>query len=100
MVCSLNNFIKWQTFLVEETTTINRHPDFDLEIKTAPSDEALTIKRIEETDCFEAIEIKGDWLRIKTNQTFECNESIKPIVSGWIKWRRNNRLLLYYGLGC
>jgi hypothetical protein len=97
---SVNNFIKWQTFLVDETTSINIHQDFDLEIKTEPSDEALTIKIIEETDCFEAIEIMGDWLRIKTNESFECNESKKPIKSGWIKWRRNNRLLINYGLGC
>lgn len=93
-------FVKWETFLVKETTAINKHQDFNLEIKTSPSDKAATIKKIEKADCFEAIEVKGDWLRIKTNETLECNESKKTIKSGWIKWRRNNRLTIYYGLTC
>ena len=64
---SFKKFVKWQTFLVKETTAIDKLSDFELEIKSAPSDKATTIKKFEKTDCFDAIEIKGDWLRIKTN---------------------------------
>jgi hypothetical protein len=93
-------FVKWQTFLVKETTTIDKNPDFSMEIKSSPSDSSATIKRIEKTDCFEALEIKGDWMRIRTNTTLDCNESKRIIKSGWIKWRQNNRLTLNYGMTC
>lgn len=92
--------VKWQTFLVKESTAINKSPDFSIDIKTSPSDSSTTIKRIEKTDCFEALEIKGDWLRIRTNTKLDCNESKKTIKSGWIKWRQNNRLTISYGLTC
>lgn len=93
-------FVKWQTFLVNETTFIDKNPDFNIEIKNSPSDDSPTIKMIEKTDCFEAIEIKGDWLRVRTNTIIDCNESKKTIKSGWIKWRKNNRLTINYGLTC
>ena len=93
-------FVRWQTFLVQETTAIDKNPDFSMEIKSSPSDSSTTIKRIEKTDCFEALEIKGDWMRVRTNTKLDCNESKRVIKSGWIKWRQNNRLTLNYGLTC
>ncbi len=96
----VKKFVKWQTFLVKETTAINKHPEFNIEIKVSPSENSSSIKKIEKTDCFEALEIKGDWLRIRTNSTLDCNESKKTIKSGWIRWRQNNRLTINYGLTC
>ncbi len=95
-----NKFVKWNIFLTKETTAIEKNPEFNLEIKASPSESALTIKRIEKTDCFEALEIKGEWLRIRTNKILDCNQSKKIIKSGWIKWRQNNRLTINYGLTC
>jgi hypothetical protein len=97
---AVKKFVQWSTFLIRETTAIDKIPDFELDIKVAPDVKAKTIKRMETTDCFEALEIKGDWLRIKTNETLDCNESKKTIKSGWIKWRIKNRLTIGYGLTC
>ena len=96
----IKQLVKWPAFLLKETTAIEKHPDFDLEVKTAPSDKSKTIKEVEAVDCFEVLEIKGSWMRIKTNETLECSESKKPIKSGWIKWKQNNRLTVGYGLTC
>ena len=94
---SIKKFIKWQTFLLKEVSSIDKG-DFNPDIKIAASDKAATIKKIESTDCFKVLEIKGDWIRIKTNTELECSESKKPIKSGWIKWRQNNRLTINYSL--
>ena len=94
---SIKKFIKWQTFLLKEVSSIDKG-DVDLEIKITASGKAATIKKIESTDCFKVLEIKGDWIRIKTNTELECSESKRPIKSGWIKWRQNNRLTINYSL--
>ena len=95
----VKKFIKWPTFLLKETTAIEKG-FADLEIKAEPSEKARTIKKIEVKDCFEVLEIKGDWMKIRTNTILDCNESQKPIKSGWIKWRQNNRLTIAFGLTC
>ncbi len=96
----IKHFKSWERFLLEETTAIEKHPHFQLPVKQAPSEQSGTIKQMEIEDCFEAVEIKGDWMRIKTNENLDCNQSKKPVKSGWIRWKRNNRLLIEYGLTC
>jgi hypothetical protein len=95
----VKKFVKWSTFLLKETTAIEKG-FANLDIKTAPFDTAKTIKKIETKDCFEVIEIKGDWMRVKTNTKLDCNESNKPVKSGWLKWRDKNRLTISFGLTC
>ena len=95
----VKKYVKWSTFLLKETTAIEKG-FASLDIKTEPSQTAKTIKKIETKDCFEVLEIRGDWMKIKTNTKLDCNESNQPIKSGWIKWRQNNRLTIGYGLTC
>lgn len=88
----------WQTFLVQSTTAVE--PLASTEIKLEPSVSSMTIRSSTKEDCFEAIEIKGDWIRIKTNEKLDCNEHPSPIKSGWIKWRQNNKLTIEFFLTC
>lgn len=74
---------KWQAFLVESTTAVD--PLIPTEIKLEPSFKSKTIRKSTKKDCFEAIEIRGDWIKIKTNQKLDCNEHPSHIKSGWIK---------------
>jgi len=90
-------FINWKTFLLKEISAVDKG-DFNLDIKTTPSDKATTIKKIETTDCFQVLDVKGDWIKVKTNKEMECSESKKPVASGWIRWRQNNRLTVNYSL--
>jgi hypothetical protein len=88
----------WQTFLVKNTTAVE--PLISTEIKLEPSDNAKTIRKSAKEDCFEAIEIQGDWMKIRTNEELDCNEHPAPIKSGWIKWRQNNKLTIAFFLTC
>lgn len=90
-------FRKWAPFLLKETTAVEPGP---VAIKAGPSESSKTIRRVTSKDCFEAVEIKGDWMRIRSNTRLDCDESDKPLKSGWIKWRENGRLLVDYFLTC
>ena len=95
----VKKFVKWSTFLFKETTAIEIG-FANLDIKIEPFETAKTIKKMETKDCFEVLEIKGDWMKIKTNTKLDCNQSNKPIKLGWIKWRDKNRLKITFGLTC
>ena len=91
------HFIKWPTFLLKEISSVDKG-DFNLPIKTAANEKAATIKKMESSDCFKVLEVKGDWIKIKTNTEMECSESKHPVTSGWIRWRQHNRVTIGYSL--
>ena len=95
----VKKFVRWSTFLLKETTAIEKG-FANLDIKIQPFKTAKTIRKIEKKDCFEVLEITGDWMKIRTNTKLDCNLSNKPIKFGWIKWRDKNRLTISYGLTC
>ncbi|RYG36155.1 MAG: SH3 domain-containing protein, partial [Chitinophagaceae bacterium] len=74
-------FIKWPAFLLKETTAVDMDL-LSLEIRTAPTEKSTIIRKMEKQDCFEVLEVKGDWMKIKTNTQLECNESKRPLRSG------------------
>lgn len=88
----------WEQFLVENTTAIE--PLESVDIKAEPGNGSQTIRKSSDEDCFEAIEIKGDWMKIKSNETLECSEHSEPIKAGWIRWRDRGRLTIRYYLTC
>ena len=92
------NVKSWEKFLVENTTAIE--PLIPTEIKAEPHADSKTIRKSTKEDCFEAVEVKGDWIRLRTNGTLECNEHPTPIKSGWIKWREANKLMINFFLTC
>lgn len=92
------NVKSWEKFLVENTTAIE--PLIPTDIKAEPDADSKTIRKSTKEDCFEAVEVKGDWIRLRTNETLECNEHPTPIKSGWIKWREANKLMINFFLTC
>ena len=90
------NFIPWTVFLHKEVSSINQEPTFKQPVKVAPNEQSPMIKEMEETDCFKVISIKGDWMNIKSNT--DCSDSKKPVKSGWIRWRKKNKLIISYSL--
>ncbi|GAB4092806.1 hypothetical protein [Flaviaesturariibacter terrae] len=72
-------FSRWVPFLLTETTAIDPG---NVEIKAGPDAAAKTIRKAGPKDCFEAREIRGDWMRIRSNQQLDCDESGKPLKSG------------------
>jgi len=90
------NFIPWTVFLHKQVSSINQDPAFKQPVKAAPNEQSPTIKEMEEADCFKIISIKGDWMNIKSNP--DCSDSKKPVKSGWIRWRKKNKLIISYSL--
>jgi hypothetical protein len=93
-------YFSWPVFLKTQTTGISKIKNVALEIKLSPSDSATRLKMMEMEDCFVVMEVKGDWMKIKTSTELECSTSKRPVKLGWIKWRRNGKLLIEYGLTC
>jgi hypothetical protein len=92
------NVKSWEKFPVENTTAIE--PLIPTDIKAEPDANSKTIRKSTNEDCFEAVEVKGDWIRLRTNETLECNEHPTPINSGWIKWRQADELAIIFFLTC
>jgi hypothetical protein len=90
--------VRWEDFLVEYTTAIE--PLFPAAIKAALGEQAATLRKSSKEDCFEAVEVRGQWLRIRTNTVLECSEHDEPVADGWIRWRDDQRLLIEYFLTC
>ncbi len=93
-------FDTWPVFLKSHISALFKLDGYDLDIKLAPSDKAKTIKKMEEKDCFEVLEVRGDWMRIRTNTGLECSETKRPVRSGWIRWRKADRLQVGYTQTC
>jgi hypothetical protein len=92
------NIFTWETFLIEGTTAVE--PLYSVEIKTEPDNGSKTIRKSSEKDCFEAIEVIGDWMKVRTSEGLECSGHPQPIKSGWIKWKVNNQLAIEYYTTC
>lgn len=93
-------YFPWSTFLVNETTGIDINEDFTLDIKLQPNDSAKTIRKFDKRDCLEAIDCRGDWIKIRTHEMFDCNRHPQPIKSGWIRWKKDGRLTVNFSLTC
>ncbi len=88
----------WGDFLTNETTSVD--PLGIVDVKAGPDENSKTLRETSSLDCFEAIGISGDWIKIRTNQTLDCSQHPYPIEGGFIRWRDGNNLLIKYGLGC
>jgi hypothetical protein len=96
---SFKKYFKWSTFLTKEVTNITKNKT-ELEIKTEPKENSKTIKKIEKSDCFEVLDVKGDWIKIRTHTILECSDSKHPVKSGWLRWKDKNKLTIAFGLTC
>ena len=70
----------------------------NLGIKQTDNENSKTLKKMENEDCFEVLEAKGDWLKIRTHSVLDCSTSKRSIKSGWIKWQKDNKLTIQFGL--
>lgn len=97
-IATFNKFMSWPDFLMTKVNAIQKNDWYAPEIKSLPAARASTIKRIEPSDCFDVLEIRGEWIHIQTDRQSGCSETKKPVRSGWIKWKDQNRLTIAYSL--
>ena len=94
------SYLNWSKYLDTQTTWVGKRDEYSLEVKQSPNESSKRIKMMEKDDCFVVLEVKGDWMKVKTNDVLNCSGAKYPVKSGWIRWRKNNRLLIEYGLSC
>lgn len=89
-------YLSWEMFL-KNMFSIERLPNQKQKIMSLPEEDSKEFKYSGE-DCFQVRSMKGDWIEIFTADY--CSEgysnSKTKIKSGWIKWRKGNKLLIRY----
>ena len=87
-------FLTWEEYL-QDMFGVSRLDNEKQKIRKAPDDDALEIDYYGR-DCFQVKALKGDWIEIFTGDHCEEYGSKAQVKSGWIKWRRGNKLLIEY----
>jgi hypothetical protein len=87
-------YLTWEEYL-KDMFGVDRRADYKQKIRKQPSDTADEIK-YEGRDCFKVKSLKGNWIEIIS--TDHCNDgnSKTKIITGWIKWREGDNLLINY----
>lgn len=89
-------FSNWETYL-QGMFGVARLSDQNQKIRKQPSDSSEELK-YSGSDCFQVKSMNGDWIEIYTAEY--CDDSYTnsktKIKSGWIKWRKGNKLLIEY----
>jgi len=90
-------FSGWENFL-KGMFGIARLRDTKQKIRKSPNDTAQEINYDCKYDCFQVKSMKGDWIEIFS--TDDCDDGTDTkcgiIKSGWIRWRKGNKLLIEY----
>ena len=69
------------------------------QIRVKPNDNSEVAMENVKDECFEVIEVKGDWLNIRCFVIdFDMLDEKYRDFNGWLKWRDENELLIEYYL--
>jgi hypothetical protein len=92
-----NKYLTWTNFFKTQVSNITKGTK-EVLVKVASTDNSKTIKKMEKEDCLEIVEIKGNWIKIKTHSVLECSTTKYPVKIGWLQWQKNNVLQIEFGL--
>jgi hypothetical protein len=85
-------FSTWEEFL-KQMFSITRSRKFPQTVHAQPSPSTREVNyRVK--DCFEVVEMRGDWIKVK--QAGHCEVRDAGFRTGWIRWRRGQSLLVEY----
>jgi hypothetical protein len=85
-------FKTWGKYL-QGMFAVERSGEFKQKIYANPGVRAREIN-FKGNDCFEVRSMIGEWIQISTAS--HCENVITKLNSGWIRWRKGNRLLVSY----
>jgi len=68
-------------------------------LRISPNDKSKSITINYEDVGFSCLEIEGDWVKVRCNRECESCPNGKNIT-GWIRWRRNGKLILKQYYNC
>ena len=73
--------------------------DFDPEqnaLRVAPDDRARTLAYPGKSFVYQPVEVKGEWVRVAYSKDPADVSELRKAPSGWIRWRRANRLVVSF----
>jgi hypothetical protein len=85
-------FLTWGEFL-KRMFSVTRSRKFPQVLRAQPSSVSREV-RYRVKDCFDVLEMRGDWIKVK--QAGHCEERDARFASGWLRWRRGRSLLVEY----
>lgn len=88
----LTTYKSWETYL-KEMFSVERNSDKSQKIRTSPTDNSSEIAHNEQ-DCFIVKSMKGDWIEIVKPDY--CEGDSTKAITGWIRWKDGNNLLIDY----
>ncbi|MGX7688179.1 hypothetical protein ACWA1C_13530 [Flectobacillus roseus] len=96
-----------ESFGIRRLTSYTDEPTPKLLLRQDPNDNAKTLTIPNELEMFCPIEVKGDWVKVKydcfynednnPHEGMPCQTYIdkcKNPLTGWLKWRQDNKLLI------
>lgn len=92
---TLTEFSTWEIYL-KEMFSIERL-EKETPIKNQPTANAKTVN-YSGNDCFQVKQMKDDWIEIFTADYCDDEAATPKIKSGWIQWKKGNKLLIDYHL--
>ena len=87
-------FLTWEDYF-KSMFAVYRLDDEWQKIRTSPGDDNQEVN-YQGNDCFQVKSLNGDWIEIFTSDYCKEYGSKTKIISGWIKWKRGNKLLIGY----
>jgi len=92
-------YLSWEEFILNTVSIIPINPkDNPLLMKPTNGSETINTPLL---DCLSPVSINGEWLKVKVEPTVcdRFNEIPKnQIISGFVRWKRKNKLLINYYL--
>jgi hypothetical protein len=87
-------FITWEERVMRSLITIN--PDVS-PLRTSPNDSAGSVTPFNNF-VLKAVEMRGDWIRVICDSN--CSSCYSTNITGWLRWRRGEKLLISLGSLC
>lgn len=88
------DFLTWEEYL-KGMFRVERIDSDNQNIYSRPFTNSLIIKS--EKDCFQVKSMSGYWIEVFTVDYCDEEDNInKKIISGWIRWRDENKILINY----
>ena len=65
-------------------------------LRTGPGENVSTLPVPSEKVTFHPLQINGNWLKVSWNVADNTKRKNKKVKHGWVKWRQNGKLLIYF----
>jgi hypothetical protein len=90
-------FLSWEEYITKFfCITDEKNPLYENPTSDSKIVKELTYQQLN----FTCLEVKGDWVKVVCNKDCEGCPSNGKLITGWIKWRKNGKIILKQRYAC